>query len=211
MCLEKDVHVLLSDSVCDFQDIVSESLLGDSGGVHSTRLDEHVEDHINALHLAVGKLLSDPPDHLPLSEFAHYVRLAAPTDHVRTQALVIATTDFDLEPASLDAIGISDREGISYLLYHVGRDIQRLQWDPHAADVIRCPIGREVHGLIYQVDFKHLGLDVVEELVCQLDLELPLDVEVRRRPACCYGGGVVEGIELEVEERLHFSLQEALT
>ena len=82
MGLEQDVHVLLLDPICDIHDVVSEPLLGDPGKIHPAGLNEHVEDHVDALHLREGELLSNAPDHLPLSELAHYVGLAATADHV---------------------------------------------------------------------------------------------------------------------------------
>lgn len=82
MGLEQDVHVLLLDPISNVQDVVSEPLLGNPGEVHPARLNQHVEDHVDALHLRECELLSDAPDHLTLGELAHYVGLAAPADHV---------------------------------------------------------------------------------------------------------------------------------
>lgn len=61
----------------------------------------------------------------------------------------------------------------------------------------------DIYRLIYEIDFEHLGLHVVHELVIKLDFEGFLDVE-GGIGALQDGTHVLESEEGEVVEGLHF-------
>ena len=113
MCLQEDIDVLLPYPIGNVHYVISKPLLCDPGRVHATRLNQHVEDHVDALHVREGELFSDAADDLSFSEFAHGKSGAAASDHVGSETLVVPAGDFHFDSPGFKPGGISDREGIS--------------------------------------------------------------------------------------------------
>lgn len=72
MRLEKDIDLLFPNGVIDLHDVILEAILGDTLCLIAAGLNQHVEDHINALHDVICKLDSNLVDDLPLRKLADH-------------------------------------------------------------------------------------------------------------------------------------------
>ena len=188
--LEHDVDVLLLErNAHRRQQVVLELLLGDA-----PRVAEHVEQDVDVLELCLREHFRDLPQDVLLRELRYRERV-----RVRERVLlVVLARQLHLHATRLLALLVFHCVVVTHLvILH-----QLAQRNAHTPNIVSLPFSH-IDRFIDEVDLEHLCLHVLHELFIDLDLECLLDVK-ERVIASEYRGLVVERVELQVEERLHF-------